>query len=92
MGQCLKISFYANQPKDFLESIIQKTARTLGIEGTVQTIDSESVSIVACSSKETLEQFLDVIHREATAGALRDIAIEPFLKNKDYRGVFRVID
>ena len=92
MDRCLKITFSTNKSKDFLDSVIKKSARDLGIEGTVQALSSESVNIVACSSKETLEDFLDVLHKEAANGLMHDIVIQPFLKNKDYRGVFRIID
>jgi len=92
MNQCIKISFSAEKPKDFLDSIIKKNARNLGIEGTVQASNTQAVNIVACSTKEILEEFLDVLHKEAVEGIVRDILVEPFMKHKDYRGVFRIID
>lgn len=93
MNQCLKISFVAENPKEVLDSMVKQRARDLGIEGTVQALNGRTVNIVACSNnKEILEAFLDLIHREAISGVVQSIAIEPFLKNKDYRGVFRVIE
>jgi acylphosphatase len=92
MNRCLKITFSTSKSKEFLDSVIKKSARDLGIEGTVQALGSESINIFACSSKETLEDFLDVLHKEEARGLVQDIVIQPFLKNKDYRGVFRVID
>ncbi len=92
MNQCLKISFLADKPKDFLDAIIKKNARELGIEGTVQALNEQAINIVACSSKEVLDEFLDILHKGSVDGVLQNMAIEPFLKNKDYRGVFRVLE
>lgn len=92
MNQCLKISFHVDKPQSVLEALIRKRATELGIEGMVQAVDQRSVNIVACSTRENLENFLDLLHREAVVGALQNIAVEPLLKNKDYRGVFRIID
>ena len=42
--------------------------------------------------KEGVDAFLDELHKSAGAAELKEIEIEPFLKDKDYRGVFRIIE
>lgn len=92
MGQCLRISFSTEVSKHFLENFVQKNAKKLALEGIAQIVDAEHIQIVACGSKENLDHFLDVLHKGESKVKLHDIAVEPFLKGKDYRGVFRVIE
>ena len=92
MKQCMRISFAATMPKNFLETFIQKHARQLRLEGTAQLVSDGIVNIVACGSKMALEEFLDVLHKGTKTVKPHDISLEPFLKSKDYRGVFRIIE
>lgn len=92
MNQCLFITFSMDLPQDFLHTIIQKKARALHIEGLAQTITNNKVRIIACGPKEAIDDFVDLLHKEAAHKAIENIEIEPFLKDKDYRGVFRVIE
>lgn len=91
MAQCLRISFICDVPKDFLHSIIQKNAKKLDLEGMVQ-MDNNNILIVVCGYKEAIDQFVDVLHKEIMKKAAENIEIEPFIKEKDYRGVFRIIE
>ena len=91
MSQCLKISFSGTVPKKFLETL-SENAKKLAIEGTVQLVSGKAVHLVICGSKDNCDQFLDVVHKEAVRQQFKDLIIEPFLKVKDYRGVFRIID
>jgi acylphosphatase len=91
MNQCFKISFSGRLPKNFLENTIQKNAKKLGIEGTVRLVDAKTVQMMVCGTKEQLDHFLDLIHK-SDIPELTDLMIEPFLKIKDYRGVFRIIE
>ena len=94
MSQCLHITFFLDGPKNFLHSVVQKQARTLGLEGTVQVVNGQgkSVKILACGGRESIDDFVDLLHKEAARDAIKDIEIEPFIKEKDFRGVFRVIE
>lgn len=91
MSQCLRIVLTMNLPEDFLHNVIKKTARALDLEGTVQLESGNTIRIIACGSKEAIESFLDSLHAQA-AQFLDALEIEPFIKDKDYRGVFRVIE
>lgn len=93
MNKCLKITFVADFPENFLQTVIQKNAKKLSIEGIAQIVGpGKKVRIIACGMKDSVDQFLDVLHRGVSECALEDIEIEPFLKDKDYRGVFRIIE
>jgi len=93
MNKCLKITFRADFPENFLQTFVQKHAKKLNIEGMVQVISPEKrVRIIACGLKDDVDTFLDVLHKGSSACELEEIEVEPFLKDKDYRGVFRVIE
>jgi acylphosphatase len=92
MNRCLKISCSGPLTKAFLETIIQQQAHDLAIEGIAQILDSDQLNIIACGTSENIEQLLDVLHKEVRALHHGTISVEPFLKVKDYRGVFRIID
>lgn len=93
MKKCLKITFTGKWPKNFLHDFVQKHARKFDIEGTVQKVESlGKIRIIACGMAGELDDFLDILHAGGSKISLEDIEIEPFLKDKDYRGVFRVIE
>ena len=85
--------FDANFPAGFLHNFIQKHAQKLDLEGSVQVMPIEKkVRIIVCGLKEHVEDFLDLLHKGSGKYVPRNIEVEPFLKDKDYRGVFRVIE
>lgn len=92
MNKCLKITFTADVSSDFLRSFVQKHARKKDIEGTAQMTDAKKVRIIACGTKDNVDAFLDIIHKGSTSFIPEDVEVEPFIKDKDYRGVFRVIE
>lgn len=94
MKRCLRIIVTANFPVNFLEAFIQKQARKLGLEGTAQLVDvdKQKLRISICGPGDQLDDFVDLFHKEAAKFELYDMEIEPFLKEKDYRNVFRVIE
>ena len=93
MNKCLRINIVLQEvPKDFLQNGVQKYAHKFKIEGTAQAVDGINVKIIACGEKEQIDLFLDAVHREIARFSPKDIQIEPFLKEKDYRGVFRIIE
>lgn len=92
MSQCLRISFSMDVPKDFLHTFIQKHARSLQLEGTVQVESTSVVKIIICGKKESLDEFVDLLHKRAAKEELENMELEPFISEKDFRGVFRVIE
>ena len=94
MSQCLYITFSLGNSDKLLHAIIQKKARSLCIEGTAPALngDGKIIRISACGPKDSMEDFLDVLHKEAARESIKNMEIEPFIKEKDFRGVFRVIE
>lgn len=93
MNKCLKITFNADFPEGFLCEFIQKQAKELGLEGTVQVISvNQKVRIVVCGDKGKVDAFVDLLHKGSAHYAPQDIEVEGFAKDKNYRGVFRVIE
>ena len=93
MKKCVKITFTGDLPKLFLQDKVQKNAKKIGIEGTASVAkSSKAVKIIAYGEKEAIEKFLDVLHKECSKAGIGELDVEPFLKDKDYRGVFRIIE
>jgi len=93
MNKCVRITFNGKMPEGFLRSFVQKHARKLGLEGSAQVVGPEKrVRIEACGSKDSIDSFLDMIHKGTASYRPSEVEVEPFLREKDYRGVFRVIE
>jgi acylphosphatase len=92
MNKCLKITLTVEIKQGFLQETIQKNARAYELEGMVQQIAEDKVKIIVCGEKEQVDHFVDALHKESLAAGIKDIEIEPHVKDKDYRGVFRVIE
>lgn len=93
MSQCLRITFIVeNSLKQSLFEVIQKEAKKLHLEGVIQAIESNKLSIVACGFSDQIEDFLDLVYKQLALKKCNDLEVEPLLKDKDYRGVFRIIE
>lgn len=92
MYKCLKITFSADLPEGFMQKAIQKNARKLDIEGVAQLMMSNLVRIIVCGAMDQVDAFLDLLYKEVNAVDLNEFQVEPFLKDRDYRGVFRVVE
>lgn len=92
MKKCLRISVGHKGSSGFMQEV-HKSGSKLGIEGTLQAVpgDQEMI-IIACGLKDQVDQFVDHLHKQAAHEGIVDIAIEPFVKIKDYRGAFRIIE
>jgi acylphosphatase len=92
MKKCLKITLRAKTVGGRLRDAIQAAARKLDVEGTVQLVDPNELIIIACGSKDNIDDFLDAIHEGFGSHVPEDVQVEPFLKEKDYRGIFRILE
>jgi acylphosphatase len=92
MKKCVKIVFSMPTSEQFLHAV-QKNARKLGVEGTLAVLPAERVvRIIAHGDKEQVDTFFDALHKEGAQAGIHDITAEPMLKERDYRGVFRIIE
>lgn len=70
---------------------VKKHADNLEIEGTIQNSEDENVVVNACGPSDNLEKLIDFIYKGTTTTSVKDVQVEPLVKEKDFRGVFRVI-
>lgn len=90
MIKCVRILVFAQLSIETLQNYVQKPARSLKIEGSAHKGEN-STKIIACGEKEQVDQFVDIIHKDLAGYSEEPIEVEPFLKDRDYRGVFRII-
>lgn len=92
MRKCLKIQVSGKVQGVAYRSTAQKNAQILGIEGTIQNAEDGSVMIFACGSSEKLDKFIDTLYLGTTTSQISDLIVEPFINEKNFRGVFRIIE
>lgn len=92
MKKCVKIVLMSNSIDGGFRDTVQVAARKLDVEGTAQFVEPNEIIIIACGSKDNIDSFLDNIHQGFGVTVPEDIHIEPFLKEKDYRGIFRILE
>lgn len=92
MSQCLRITFIAKNGEDVVNSFVQKYAKILSLEGVVQGHADATVVVVACGTRDRIEDFIEMLYRSLAEKKIERMEVEPFLKDRDYRGVFRIIE
>ncbi len=92
MNKCLKITLTLDHKDGFLQNVIQQNARKFELEGVVQALSSDKIKIIVCGEKEQVDFFVDTIHKESVSTPIKEIEIVPYSRDRDYRGVFRVIE
>jgi acylphosphatase len=91
MKKCLKIHVSGNVHGVGYRAYTQKQASSLNIQGSVQNSEDGSVLIYACGDSMDLEKFIDYLYKGTAASLVEDLIAEPFINEKDFRGVFRII-
>jgi acylphosphatase len=91
MRKCLKIHVLGKVQAISYRTAAQKHAQNLGIEGVVQNAEDESVIIYACGPSDNLDKFIDFLYKGTSDSKIIDLIAEPFVNEKDFRGVFRII-
>jgi len=90
IAKCVKILCGCEVSLELTQAI-QKLARHLAIEGFIQVMDQDNLKIIACGSKDEIDTFLDTLYKVSITKKPLELEVEPFVKNKDYRGVFRIL-
>jgi acylphosphatase len=91
MNKCLRITLTLELTPQ-AQQTIKNHARLLGVEGIMQVIDNDKVKVIVCGNIQKVDDFIDTIHRELQKNNAEVLEVEPFIKERDYRGVFRVIE
>ncbi|NBX78275.1 hypothetical protein EBQ93_02820 [bacterium] len=92
MKKCIKIEFVVKNPQDFLKKIIAKEVKNKLFEGLAQVLPESMVQICVCGEEDELDQLVDSLYAQVQEYKMADMLVEPFLKDKDYRGVFRILE
>jgi acylphosphatase len=92
MKKCVKIMLEGKFPTDYMHKVILVQARKTGIGGMCQLVDGQGVRIIASGTTEQIDEFLDALYKKATQKVATGLSVESFLNQKDFRGVFRVIE
>ncbi len=92
MNKCVRITCSLSKFNAKIPPEIQKYAKKYIVEGFVQ-VAPEQLQITACGLKDNVDLFVDIIHKICVQDPEKDLLeVEPFLKDKDYRGIFRIIE
>ena len=91
MKRCVKITITGKVQNVSYRAFTQKKAMALGIEGTVQNAENGSVIIYACGPAEKLDQLIDYLYEGTPETQIKELTVEPFINEKDFRSVFRII-
>ncbi len=89
--QCVKIRVQGKVQDSSYRSFTQKHAQKLGIEGTIQNGEDNSVIIYASGSSEHLDKLIDYLYKGTAQSKIDDLIVEPLVSEKNFRGVFRII-
>ncbi len=92
MKQCLQITFMLDPVGSFLRTVVQEYAKSLRLEGVAQIVEPGKVKIVVCGADDALDELIGLLYQGKGRAKPQDIQIEPLIKDRDYRGVFRVIE
>jgi len=77
---------------DSLYKMLKKKVNFNGVEGVAQVCDDQAheVELVLSGPKDAIDEVVDVIDEVAMKEDI-NVSVEPFLKEEDFRGVFRFI-
>lgn len=91
MNQCVRITLVVKASEDLLCNLIKKNAERLAIEGVGNIEGADTIKIIAHGAHDAIDEFIDALYIGYKGARPAIIEVEPFLKDRDYRGVFRVI-
>ncbi len=91
MSRCIKMTFEVKNGNERLFEEIQKKARECQLEGFIMASSPQAIKMIACGVSADLDLFLDTVDEIIVRQGGKNMEIDPFLKDKDYRGVFRIM-
>ena len=92
MKRCLKMLINSNNWQTLWSDQIQLKAKELEIEGLMQATSDSQLRIMVCGQDAKLDDFMDYLYDflPTINASLNDL--EPFIKDREFRGIFRVIE
>ena len=96
MKRSIKITVVGDVKDSSYKQFTQQQAKDLAIEGIVQDQndagEESGIIIYAHGPADNIEKFIDLLYKGPKDHTVEDVYAEPIVKEKDYRGVFRIID
>jgi len=92
MKKCLKILVVGKVQDPTFKVHVQKNAGQLGLEGILQNGEDQNVVIFVRGGNSDLDVFVDDLYKDAPKHKIQNIISEPFTQEKEFRGVFRIIE
>ncbi len=92
MNRCMRIMCKVEDGKIGIHDFIQQYAQKFSLEGLTQPVSATQVRVIVCGQYEAIENFIDALHHGVVEKMIESIQMEPVFKDRDYRGVFRVIE
>jgi len=94
MQKCVKLVVRCDHHQlGSVRALIETAAKQYDVEGTLYVQRPAHLQIVVAGEKELVDQFIDQLHHALHDGAMSvSLEIEASLKERDYRGVFRIIE
>lgn len=91
MKRCLRMLVNVENWQSDWGLQIQKHAKKLEVEGLMQALDDHQLRIMICGESEKIDDFMDFLYDFFVTIEAQISDLEPFIKERDYRGIFRVI-
>jgi acylphosphatase len=91
MNQCVRITLVVSACVPVFKRLIQKNAQKLAIEGVGSVSAPNALRIIAHGDHDAIDEFIDALYTGCKGIRPSLIEVEPFVKDRDYRGIFRII-
>ena len=89
---CVKINVIGHVQGVGFRDFAKKQAQSFQVEGLIQNLDDNKVSISACGLSDALDKFIEQIYKGPKKSSVQNVEVEPISSHKDFRGVFRIIE
>jgi acylphosphatase len=91
MRQSVKIVVRGKVQGVSYRDFVKKEAEKLKVEGTAQNAPDGSVVIYASATSDSLDSFIDFLYKGSSKSEVEDVLVEPLVRGRDFRNVFRII-
>ncbi len=91
MKKSLRITVTCANAERAKRDFIQKRAQGFGLEGVVQQPQEDQLIMYVSGLFDRVDDFVDLLYLGAAGYVFKDIEIDS-CDNRDYRGVFRVVE
>jgi acylphosphatase len=92
MRKGVKISIRGTFDHNIFDEFILQRASKLGIQGSLQVFDNNNLLVYAVGETESVEFLIDDIYGDASGANVEELNVKPLDEDKDFRGIFRVIN